>query len=554
MVKKAFWVKVLTLTMAASMTVSPVTAFAEGMQEVDASDEDKKADLGDVKADGEKEDAVEIWADGHKAEVTTGDIESADGNGLYTYATSDAEINVNVNGDINTPAEISTGSQRSASGVTTNSQLGSKQDIQVNGDIVSGDVGIAAKTYDLYDGDDPDIYGEEDYGDSTTQIRVNGDITAGATGIELTAGSGGENYIEVIGDVTGFANGSDSQEHDDGAIWVTANKTNSRNDVVVQGDVTGDCIGVWMEVPAENEDEKVQNNVVIDGTLSAKVAGILSEEALCEGANTITVWKIETPGYTAAKWLYDEQDEEDPFYLVEDEDTEKRIQYIIRVNQADKATLTATDENGKPLATVKGAGGSVLEYAHEGDKVLLKVDVADGYWIEGAYGDEGQHLELLRDENGNYYLKVPRNGGVSFSVRLIQVGHQRAENGTSTSQSEPASVNLSNVTGLSQGTRILRTMQGDAAKVAFLDGKPAGYTESFSFNLITGQKAEMTLKNGSFTMDIPKELQKAGRTFALIGLDKNGMAWVFSDTDKNPETITVTINLEGYAFELIYKD
>ena len=55
-------------------------------------------------------------------------------------------------------------------------------------------------------------------------------------------------------------------------------------------------------------------------------------------------------------------------------------------------------------------------------------------------------------------------------------------------------------------------------------------------------------------MTIPAELRKAGRTFAIIALDKNGKTFVLPDTDTDPNTITVAFDLEGYAFDLIYKD
>ncbi len=124
MLNKKLLIKMLAATITGAMIVTPVTAFAEGMQEVIAEDQDKKADFGDVKADGEGEDAVEVRADGHKAEVTTGSIDSAYRNGLFTYAEHNAEIDVEVTGDINTPAEIPTEGERSASGVTTNTFYG----------------------------------------------------------------------------------------------------------------------------------------------------------------------------------------------------------------------------------------------------------------------------------------------------------------------------------------------------------------------------------------------------------------------------------------------
>ena len=67
---------------------------------------------------------------------------------------------------------------------------------------------------------------------------------------------------------------------------------------------------------------------------------------------------------------------------------------------------------------------------------------------------------------------------------------------------------------------------------------PAGYKQAFTFNMI----------------NIPKELQKPGRIFALRVIDKSGNVIFLPDIDDQPDTITVTVNVEGYAFELIYKD
>ncbi len=39
-----------------------------------------------------------------------------------------------------------------------------------------------------------------------------------------------------------------------------------------------------------------------------------------------------------------------------------------------------------------------------------------------------------------------------------------------------------------------------------------------------------------------------------MALDKNGKAVIFNDTDTNADTVTAAINVEGYAFALIYKD
>ena len=56
--------------------------------------------------------------------------------------------------------------------------------------------------------------------------------------------------------------------------------------------------------------------------------------------------------------------------------------------------------------------------AKDNDTVLLKVDLSDGYSLLGAYNGDGEKVALLTDSNGNYYVIVPRGGGVYLSVSL----------------------------------------------------------------------------------------------------------------------------------------
>ena len=111
------------------------------------------------------------------------------------------------------------------------------------------------------------------------------------------------------------------------------------------------------------------------------------------------------------------------------------------------------------------------------------------------------------------------------------------------------------MTGLPNGTFLAKQEQGPAAKYAFGLSLSKGYKSAFSFNMITnGKKPEFTLKKGKFTLTIPPEYRKADRTFAIQALDRNGKVFILPDKDNNPDTITVDVILEGYAFELIYKD
>ncbi|MCR5301783.1 MAG: DUF6273 domain-containing protein [Lachnospiraceae bacterium] len=127
--------------------------------------------------------------------------------------------------------------------------------------------------------------------------------------------------------------------------------------------------------------------------------------------------------------------------------------------------------------------------------------------------------------------------------------------------SKPAAVNPDTIEGyfisggqMVPGLALGKTVQGPAAQAALNAKRPAGFLQAFTFNMAINGNVNHTLKNGTLTIIIPKELQNTGRTFALMALDKNGNALVYADSDTNPATITANINFEGYAFALIYKD
>ena len=96
--------------------------------------------------------------------------------------------------------------------------------------------------------------------------------------------------------------------------------------------------------------------------------------------------------------------------------------------------------------------------------------------------------------------------------------------------------------------------QGPVAQALFTQGRPEGWTTAFDFNLVQYGKAEYTLKNGRMILYVPGMFQKEGRQFAITALDKNGQVLCFMDQDVIPQTVTVDICHEGYAFELLYKD
>lgn len=100
---------------------------------------------------------------------------------------------------------------------------------------------------------------------------------------------------------------------------------------------------------------------------------------------------------------------------------------------------------------------------------------------------------------------------------------------------------------------IYKQKQGELAELAFNNARPAGWSTGFTFNLQVGYQTDSSLKKGEIKLNIPAEYLKAGGEYAIMGVDKDGNVKVFYDTDNDPNTITVDIDCEGYAFELIYK-
>ena len=91
---------------------------------------------------------------------------------------------------------------------------------------------------------------------------------------------------------------------------------------------------------------------------------------------------------------------------------EKKINYIIRTEQtAAGVTIRALDADGRALAKSHG-----YDVAHEGEKVILKAD--EGYQIVAAYNGKEKKTALSKDENGSFFLVVPKGGGVWLSAEV----------------------------------------------------------------------------------------------------------------------------------------
>ena len=151
-----------------------------------------------------------------------------------------------------------------------------------------------------------------------------------------------------------------------------------------------------------------QTDIIIDGTLNAQggPAVVLKNEEAAIGDNlTLTVWKIspDKDGDFVKREVTDDQTNEKT--RVSDRASEQAIQYIMKIHD-DQTDVIAT------RGTTNFEGRTI---AHEGDTVTLMINVPEGMAIDAVYGDKNS-TKLYKNDEGQYFMVVPRGGGVYFSV------------------------------------------------------------------------------------------------------------------------------------------
>ena len=182
--------------------------------------------------------------------------------------------------------------------------------------------------------------------------------------------------------------------------------------IEITGDVTAEEGAIVLDVPYE----KSKVDVIVDGTVSGELASVLLDERTDTSNVTLTVWAIteNDNGNLAERYktvFNAEKGDWEKELLGADEEFEQEIQYIIKVEQPEKGTLAAE-------GTYEYEGYDV---AHQGDEITLKVDLPFGYRVRNAYNGTDVKVKLTRNNKGQYFLTVPRGGGVMLSVTLERV-------------------------------------------------------------------------------------------------------------------------------------
>lgn len=238
--------------------------------------------------------------------------------------------------------------------------------------------------------------------ESVADFDIEGSIISeglkSADGI-LVEAAGGDVDISVGGDIItkGNQNGFGIEIR-----YVDENKSDQPDGTVkinVGGDVTGGTEGIYLD--NRKDANNVITDITIDGTLSAAngTAVVISQNVTADDLK-LTVWKIDLNedgnAVGQGKGIYRSNDTTRAI--------EQNINYIIKVEPTQSDIFAGTQETAK-----------------EGESAVVKVNVPAGYSLTGAFTDEGQSVELLKDSSGNYYVVMPKGGGIFLSAKLEKI-------------------------------------------------------------------------------------------------------------------------------------
>ena len=257
-------------------------------------------------------------------------------------------------------------------------------------------------------------------------VSVTGDITAGDTenrpgnayGVCLGADESGQAEVTVNGNISAVA----EKDKDNGfAVGLGISNESGTVNFTASGDIRADGADNSYGIAVGGSEDQ-RTDIVVDGTVSGRDAAVVlvtPETKIGENV-TLTVWELvpDENGAVVARGDFGDSTGDgitalngENAALAEDEAAEKAVQYIIRVRTGQENVIST---DGTTLY-------KNYNIAREGDRVTLKLNIPDGYFISAAYGDAGQNAALVKDENGNYYLTVPRGGAVELSVKMEKI-------------------------------------------------------------------------------------------------------------------------------------
>lgn len=340
---------------------------------------------GDVVADGDEAKAITLENMGGDATITVGgDVTATAEDGIaagISFAGAQGTTEVSVEGDVQSTSEVA-----SATAIEALNGKGSELTITVGGSVQQNTA------------EESSAIVANSYGDgSKLTIRIEGDVasvsgekaeTIETAAIQVTAYSTGEADISVGGDVTSDTNA------------ITVDADNGTVNLTVAGDVKAEQTG--LAVGGKNTDSSI--DILVEGTISGAENAVMVDGVTADNMK-LTVWKIDYTGENAVSSSGQSAEAAQAAAAVEES-----ILYIIKLEQPKTGGTVSLD------GTTESHG---FDTAKEGETVTLKADA--GYSIVGAYNGESAKVTLLQDENGDYYVVVPKGGGVYLTVETEKV-------------------------------------------------------------------------------------------------------------------------------------
>lgn len=276
-------------------------------------------------------------------------------------------------------------------------------------------------------------------GDGSITVNVTKDVVSSGTGIrmideeilamgdpyegEIVPGENDPYYDREFGWYYQVIDGKKVAYQKDGT-GVAYNKTclkdtreGGESHVAVTGNVAADDTAVSI---AMTEQQSILE-MTVDGTVDGgKHAIVLSEETVLGDNLKMTVWEVKEndQGDIAERCKVTGEEGNEKKTYTGDREAEKLIQYIIRIEDSSRSYIATAGTRD-----FAAGNGETYQVANQGDKVLVKLSIPDGKELVGAYWDVAQSEKgkLLKDSEGNYYLEVPRGGGVQLSLVMKDV-------------------------------------------------------------------------------------------------------------------------------------
>ncbi len=353
-----------------------------------------------IQANGDDGGTVAVQANGIQSESKNGYA-----SGIEIYACDGSSESLSIGSD-----GISvTGS--GAEGIVLNSE-GSSVTVDVDGGINVKGTGDDAT-------DTTGIRGTASDSGSLN-VSVGGDVkTEGpnAAVIELEVLGGTTANVNIGGNIAGENTASDSAASGEkaGGLNLDASGSGTKIDARVGGNITVDG-------PVTSAVEIVANNgaavdVVAEGTVSGGTESPIVF-AGDPGKISLVIWKAqESKDGSLVKENVLKADKLEQERNQNAEALEKSIHYIIKADPSQGIEFKNTKE-----MTYTAPDGTVMRYntAKESEQVVLKLNIPSGYELKGVYKDLERTSILDKDADGNYYLLVPRGGGVYVNLSLAQ--------------------------------------------------------------------------------------------------------------------------------------